>query len=98
MAILQQLAQAIQALNTRDKARRAELQGRSDLAPDELDWLDNEANYTHLAELIEALEPENDPDAVFLARRAAGQTSAVDAALEEAATLIAGEYRSQCVL
>lgn len=95
MTILQQLSQAITILNTRDQARRAELQARNDLTPEEIDWLDQGGNYTELAELIEVLELEDEPEAVFQAMQDAGEVSAVDAALQEAAAILASESYTQ---
>lgn len=88
MAIIQHLKNALQALTAKDKEKRAALQAQPSLSSSEEEWLDSQANYTDMAMLIEALEAEEDADAVYSAMQKAGTLpNEVSTALAKAETL-----------
>lgn len=87
MAIIQQLVEALEKLRERDKPERDRLSMKASLTPEEEVWLDDTSNHTELAQLLECLRAEDDPDTAYLKRQQAGLTSTADALLQEVSLL-----------
>lgn len=88
MSIIKRIDQALETLRAHDKPKRDRLLSKACLTPDEEDWIDNQSNYTELAQLLEDLKSAADPEAEYSRRKQAGLTILADATMKNASDLI----------